>query len=263
MLTVRSPAKSLDFETPVPANIAKLATVPQFVAQAAQLNQMLRTLDVPKLAQLMSISDKLAVLNVARNNQWSEKFTIDNAKPSILAFDGDVYDGFAAKAMTVAQLKQAQARIRILSGLYGILRPLDLLQAYRLEMGTALSNPKGKDLYAFWGTQLAEQINHELTSHKTPVLINLASDEYFKSLPLKALEAPVVAPVFKYQKGVQYKLISFFAKRARGMMARFIVENQIDSVDALKAFNAAGYYFVDEQVAKNGVHQLKFHRDDV
>ena len=261
MLTVLSPAKSLDFETETPANVAKLATQPQWVAQAQQLNQLLRQLDVPQLAQLMTISDKLATLNVARNAEWSETFTLDNAKPAILAFDGDVYDGFAAKSMTVAELKQAQARIRILSGLYGILRPLDLLQAYRLEMGTALTNPKGKDLYAFWGEQLADQINAELATHKHKVLINLASDEYFKALPLKALDAPVVAPVFKDQKSGAYKIISFFAKRARGTMARYIVQNQVDTADALKQFNEDGYYFVEEATAKNGVHQLIFHRD--
>ena len=261
MLTVLSPAKSLDFETATPANVAKLATQPQFVAHAKQLNQLLRKLDVPQLAQLMSISDKLATLNVARNVEWSETFTLDNAKPAILAFDGDVYDGFAAKDMSVAELRQAQARIRILSGLYGILRPLDLLQAYRLEMGTALSNPKGKDLYAFWGEQLTDQINAELATHQHKVLINLASDEYFKALPLKTLDAPVVAPVFKDQKGATYKIISFFAKRARGTMARYIVQNQVDTADALKQFNEDGYYFVEETTAKNGVHQLIFHRD--
>ena len=261
MLTVLSPAKSLDFESATPANVAKLATQPQFVVQAKQLNAILRQLDVPQLAQLMSISDKLATLNVARNAEWSPTFTLDNAKPAILAFDGDVYDGFSAKTMSVAELKQAQARIRILSGLYGVLRPLDLLQAYRLEMGTALTNPQGKDLYAFWGERLAEHINAELATHKHKVLINLASDEYFKALPLKALDAPVVAPVFKDEKAGAYKIISFFAKRARGAMARFIVQQQIDTADGLKQFNADGYYFVDEQTAKNGVHQLIFHRD--
>ena len=261
MLTVLSPAKSLDFESATPANVAKLATQPQFIAQAKQLNKLLRKLDVPQLAQLMSISDKLATLNVARNAEWSETFTLDNAKPAILAFNGDVYEGFDAKSMSLADLKQAQARVRILSGLYGILRPLDLLQAYRLEMGTALNNPKGKDLYAFWGEQLVKQLNAELATHKHKVLINLASEEYFKAIPLKALDVPVVAPVFKDKKSGSYKIISFFAKRARGTMARFVVQNQIDTADGLKTFSEDGYYFVDEQTAKNGVHQLIFHRD--
>ena len=261
MLTVLSPAKSLDFETATPANVAKLATQPQFVAQAKQLNKLLRKLDVPQLAQLMSISDKLATLNVARNAEWSETFTLDNAKPAILAFDGDVYDGFDAKSMSLADLKQAQARVRILSGLYGILRPLDLLQAYRLEMGISLPNPKGKDLYAFWGERLVDQLNAELATHKHKVLINLASEEYFKAIPLKALDVPVVAPVFKDKKSGSYKIISFFAKRARGTMARFVVQIQIDTADGLKTFSEDGYYFVDEQTAKNGVHQLIFHRD--
>ena len=261
MLTVLSPAKSLDFESQMPANVGKLATQPQFIPQAKQLNKILRKLDVPQLAQLMSISDKLATLNVARNAEWSETFTLDNAKPAILAFDGDVYDGFSAHNLSVAELKQAQARIRILSGLYGILRPLDLLQAYRLEMGTHLQNPKGKDLYAFWGTTLAKQLHAELSTQKHPVLINLASEEYFKALPLAALDVPVVTPVFKDQKGSTYKIISFFAKRARGVMARYIVQHQIDTADALKNFNEDGYYFVEEVTAKNGVHQLIFHRD--
>ena len=261
MLTVLSPAKSLDFESATPANVAKLATQLQFIAQAKQLNKLLRKLDVPQLAQLMSISDKLATLNVARNAEWSETFTLDNAKPAILAFNGDVYDGFDAKSMSVADLKQAQARVRILSGLYGILRPLDLLQAYRLEMGTALANPKGKDLYAFWGEQLVKQLNAELATHKHKVLINLASEEYFKAIPLQALDVPVLAPVFKDQKSGSYKIISFFAKRARGTMARYIVQNRIDTAEGLKTFSEDGYYFVDEQTAKNGVHQLIFHRD--
>ena len=261
MLTVLSPAKSLDFESATLANVAKLATQPQFIAQAKQLNKLLRKLDVPQLAQLMSISDKLATLNVARNAEWSETFTLDNAKPAILAFNGDVYDGFDAKSMSLADLKQAQARVRILSGLYGILRPLDLLQAYRLEMGISLPNPKGKDLYAFWGERLVDQLNAELATHKHKVLINLASEEYFKAIPLKALDVPVVAPVFKDQKSGSYKIISFFAKRARGTMARFVVQNQIDTADGLKKFSEDGYYFVDEQTAKNGVHQLIFHRD--
>ena len=261
MLTVLSPAKSLDFESATPANIAQLATQPQFVVQAKQLNQLLRQLDVPQLAQLMSISDKLATLNVARNAEWSETFTLDNAKPAILAFNGDVYDGFDAKSMSLADLKQAQARVRILSGLYGILRPLDLLQAYRLEMGISLPNPKGKDLYAFWGERLVDQLNAELATHKHKVLINLASEEYFKAIPLKALDVPVVAPVFKDKKSGSYKIISFFAKRARGTMARFVAQNQIDTAHGLKTFREDGYYFVDEQTVKNGVHQLIFHRD--
>ena len=246
MLTVLSPAKSLDFESATPANVAKLATQPQFIAQAKQLNKLLRKLDVPQLAQLMSISDKLATLNVARNAEWSETFTLDNAKPAILAFNGDVYEGFDAKSMSVSDLKQAQARVRILSGLYGILRPLDLLQAYRLEMGTALNNPKGKDLYAFWGEQLVKQLNAELATHKHKVLINLASEEYFKAIPLKALDVPVVAPVFKDKKSGSYKIISFHAKRARGLMARYAITERIHSPHGLTQFNSEGYAYAPQ-----------------
>lgn len=261
MLTVLSPAKSLDFATTTPAAVGKMATQPQFVAQAKQLNRLLRQLDVPQLANLMSISDKLALLNVARNHEWSPEFTLDNSKPAILAFDGDVYDGFDAKTLTTAELKQAQTRIRILSGLYGILRPLDLMQAYRLEMGSKLTNNKGTDLYAFWGNTLAKNIHAELSEHKHKTLINLASNEYFKALPLAALGVPVVAPVFKDLSKGNYKIISFFAKRARGTMARFIVQHKTDTPEGLKQFAEDGYYFVGEASAKNGVHQLIFHRD--
>jgi hypothetical protein len=261
MLTVLSPAKSLNFETPTPSNVAKWVTQPQFVAQAQQLNRLLRKLDVPQLAQLMSISDKLASLNVARNHEWSPEFSLDNSKPAILAFDGDVYDGFDAQSLTIAELKQAQSRIRILSGLYGVIRPLDLLQAYRLEMGTKLANAKGGDLYAFWGHTLAKHIHAELNEHTHKVLIHLASDEYFKAVPLSALGMPVVAPVFKDLSKGNYKIISFFAKRARGAMARFIVQHKIDTPEGLKQFAEDGYYFVGEATTKNGVHQLIFHRD--
>lgn len=261
MLTVLSPAKSLDFVTATPVAVGKIATQPQFVAQAKQLNRLLRQLDVPQLANLMSISDKLAVLNVARNHEWSPEFTLDNSKPAILAFDGDVYDGFDAKTLTTAELKQAQTRIRILSGLYGVLRPLDLMQAYRLEMGSKLTNSKGADLYAFWGNTLAKNIHAELNEHKHKTLINLASDEYFKAVPLAALGVPVVAPVFKDLSKGHYKIISFFAKRARGTMARFIVQHKIDTPEGLKKFAEDGYYFVGEASAKHGVQQLIFHRD--
>ncbi len=261
MLTVLSPAKSLDFETPTPNNIAKLAIQPLFIEQSAALNQLLRPMDVPKLATLMSISDKLAALNVARNLAWSRTFDLNNAKPAVLAFDGDVYDGLSAKTLSLSELKQVNARVRILSGLYGVLRPFDLLQAYRLEMGTALHNPKGKDLYAYWGAQLAEYLRAELEGHKHVALVNLASEEYFKAVPLKALGVPVIVPVFKDAKNGAYKIISFFAKRARGTMARFIVQHKIDSPTGLKSFAEDGYYFVQEIAAKNGVTQLVFHRD--
>lgn len=261
MLTVLSPAKSLDFDTPTSDEVLALATQPRFIPDAKKLNALLRKLDVPQLAQLMHISDKLAALNVARSQEWSPIFTPQNSKPAILAFDGDVYDGFAAATLNVDELEQAQLRIRILSGLYGVLRPLDLMQAYRLEMGTALANPKGKDLYAFWGKRIAAHLKRELTEHGQRVLINLASEEYFKAVDLAALGSSVVSPVFKDAGKGGYKIISFFAKRARGAMARFIVQQQIDNPDELRDFNQDGYYFVGEASAKNGARQLIFHRD--
>ena len=239
MLTVLSPAKSLDFVTATPAAVGKIATQPQFVAQAKQLNQLLRQLDVPQLANLMSISDKLAVLNVARNHEWSPEFTLDNSKPAILAFDGDVYDGLSARSMGEDDLSWMQNHLCILSGLYGVLRPLDFMQPYRLEMGTRLANKKGRDLYAFWGSQIADY----LQSRKPSVIVNLASQEYFKSVDQSALKAPVLDCVFEEWRGTTYKIVSLYAKRARGLMTRFIVTERLENPEQLQAFDTEGYAF--------------------
>jgi cytoplasmic iron level regulating protein YaaA (DUF328/UPF0246 family) len=260
MLVVLSPAKSMDFATPAQIGTA---TQPQFVPQSMQLMQLLREFDVPKLAGLMHISDKLAALNVARNHEWRPVFDASNAKQAILAFNGDVYEGFDAASLSEAELLRAQNVVRSLSGLYGILRPLDLMQAYRLEMGTALANPAGKDLYAFWGDTLAQHLNAELAAHDAQILLNLASDEYFKAVPLKAMQYPVVQPMFYEVKNGVAKIVSFYAKRARGVMARFVVQHQVESVEALKAFAQDGYQFEREQIAKNGVRQLVFVRGAV
>ncbi|TDR32961.1 peroxide stress protein YaaA [Hydromonas duriensis] len=261
MLIVLSPAKSLDFETPPHVHTA---TQPQFVRQSSELMDVLRTYDVPALAQLMHLSDKLAALNVARNIEWQPTFDEATAKQAILAFNGDVYEGFAAAHLSEAQLLEAQKTIRILSGLYGLLRPLDLMRAYRLEMGTALANKKGANLYAFWGETLAQHLNAELSEQPlaSRYLINLASDEYFKAVPLTSLNAPVIQPVFQDRKNGQYKIISFFAKRARGVMARWAVTHQVQSPDDLKSFSEEGYRFESEKTAKNGVTQLLFVRDE-
>jgi hypothetical protein len=224
MLIVLSPAKSLDYKPPVQV---KAPTLPEFVAESAKLISDLKKLSPQQVAQLMGLSDPLAALNVGRYRDWSSKFTAANSKPAIYAFDGDVYDGFDVKSLNAKAVDFAQDHIRILSGLYGALRPLDLMQAYRLEMGTSLKNARGKDLYAFWGSRVTDSLKKALAKDKKPVLLNLASEEYFKVLQPKELGCPVIAPVFQDAKDGKYKIISFYAKRARGLMARYVVENRI------------------------------------
>lgn len=242
MIIVLSPAKSLDYETP--AHVSK-HTIPDFVDEATQLVEQLRGYSPQQLASLMDISDALARLNFQRYADWSPKFGTDNAKPAVLAFNGDVYEGFDAKTLSAADLDYAQRHVRVLSGLYGVLRPLDLLQPYRLEMGTRLPNPRGKDLYAFWGERITDALNVQLqrNARASRVLVNCASTEYFKSVRPKRLDARIVTPVFEDWKGGRYKIISFHAKRARGLMARFAVEHRLDSPDLLKEFAAEGYAF--------------------
>jgi cytoplasmic iron level regulating protein YaaA (DUF328/UPF0246 family) len=242
MIIVLSPAKSLDYETP--PHVAK-HTIPDFVDDAAQLIDQLRRYSPQHIASLMDISDALAHLNFQRYADWSREFSLDNAKQAVLAFNGDVYEGFDAKTLSAADLDYAQRHVRVLSGLYGVLRPLDLLQPYRLEMGTRLPNPRGKDLYAFWGERIADALNAQLRRNKggARVIVNCASTEYFKSVRRKRLEAPVVTPVFEDWKGGRYKIISFYAKRARGLMARYAVEQRIDSPEKLKDFAVDGYAF--------------------
>ena len=247
MLIVLSPAKSLDYKTPV---MVKEPTLPEFVSESAKLIADLKKLAPQDVAKLMGLSDQLAVLNVGRYRDWSKKFTESNSKPAIYAFDGDVYDGFDVKTLNAKAVHFAQDHIRILSGLYGALRPLDLMQAYRLEMGTAFKNARGKDLYAFWGSRVTDSLKKILEKEKKPVLLNLASEEYFKVLQAKDLDCPVIAPVFQDAKDGKYKIISFYAKRARGLMARYVVENRISDPADLKGFNLDGYkYYAVESTA--------------
>jgi uncharacterized protein len=238
MLMVISPAKTLDFDTPPTTDVS---TQCEFLDRSADLIKLLRPMTMPQIAKLMDLSDTLASLNVARYESWKRPFTSKNAKQAMLAFNGDVYDGLDAKTLKKTQLNQAQKQLRILSGLYGILRPLDLMQPYRLEMGTALPNPKGKDLYQFWGEELGKSLNAELKTHKTRVLVNLASEEYFKAV--KGLDYPVVTPVFQEKKGAAYKVVSFSAKRARGMMVRYVLDHKIDAPEDLKGFDTDGYLY--------------------
>jgi cytoplasmic iron level regulating protein YaaA (DUF328/UPF0246 family) len=240
MLIVLSPAKTLDFESPIKVN---KTTEPDFIPRSAELISTLRTMPPAQIGSLMSISDSLAQLNVARYASWSKKFTPDNSRPAMLAFDGDVYEGLDARSLNARQLDWAQKHLRILSGLYGLLRPLDLMQPYRLEMGTKLPNARGKDLYAFWAAEVTNALNASLQAQKSKALVNLASEEYFKSVQTDALAAPLITPVFEDWKGGKYKIISFYAKRARGLMARFAIDKKITRPEQLKDFDSEGYTF--------------------
>ncbi|MEY4296000.1 MAG: hypothetical protein RLY82_1688 [Pseudomonadota bacterium] len=241
MIFLLSPAKSLDYETPVVSGLP--AYKPLYTRPAGQLISLLKTKTPAQISTLMDLSDKLAALNVARYQAWKPTATAKNAKQAILAFDGDVYDGLNAKNLSLEQLTWADEYFCILSGLYGALRPLDLLQPYRLEMGTALPNVNGKNLYEFWGDTVSAHINKLQKADKEPVVINLASQEYFKVVNKKILKARVIECVFEEYKNGAYKVISFLAKRARGMMARFAIERQINEPEKLKAFKTDGYAF--------------------
>jgi len=243
MLYLLSPAKSLDYETPVPAAIAKLATQPQFVPEAQALIDLLRPKSAAEVGELMELSQALAELNVARYAAWTPAFTPANSKPCVLAFNGDVYDGLQARSLSAADLRWAQQHLAILSGLYGVLRPLDLMQPYRLEMGTGLANPRGRNLYAYWGERLAEHLNQRAAAEKVPVIVNLASQEYFKAADRPSLKPRVIDCQFEDWKNGKYKVISFFAKRARGLMARYAITERIDRPEGLSAFAADGYRF--------------------
>jgi cytoplasmic iron level regulating protein YaaA (DUF328/UPF0246 family) len=240
MLFLLSPAKALDYDTP--AGSAP-HTQPLFVKQAAELIGAMREKSSQQVAGLMKLSDALAGLNVARYQAWSPKFTAKNSRQAVLAFNGDVYGGLQAKTLSEAQLGWAQQHVCILSGLYGVLRPLDWMQPYRLEMGTALATGQGKNLYHFWGAQIADYLNERAAADTSPVIINLASQEYFKAVDRKALKARVVSCVFEEFKGGKYKIISFNAKRARGLMLRYAIEKKLTAVSKLKGFDAEGYQF--------------------
>ncbi|WP_348943931.1 peroxide stress protein YaaA [Chitinibacter sp. FCG-7] len=240
MLMLISPAKTLDYTTPP---TTAHFTLPDFLDQSQQLITVLREKSPSDIAKLMKISDELAVLNVGRYHSWHSDFNPGNAKQAVLAFMGDVYEGLAAKSLAPAQLDYLSYHLRILSGLYGLLRPLDLMQPYRLEMGTRLTNPRGDHLYHFWGTQITDTIN-ALEGH---TVVNLASDEYFKAVKPKQLTARLITPVFEDYKNGQYKIISFYAKRARGLMVRYAALNGIEDAEQLKAFDLEGYQWIEQE----------------
>lgn len=254
MLFLLSPAKSLDYDTPA-GDVPH--TQPQFVPQAVELIDILRQKSPQDIAELMGLSDALSVLNVARYQAWRPKFTAKNAKQAVLAFNGDVYGGLDAKTLDAKALAWLQAHVGILSGLYGVLRPLDYMQPYRLEMGTSLANARGKNLYAFWGAQIAEHLNARIQTDHSPVVVNLASAEYFKAVDLKVLKARVVECVFEEYKGGKYKIVSFYAKRARGLMTRFAATHALKKPEQLKAFDAEGYAF---DAAASAPDRLVFRR---
>lgn len=240
MLIILSPSKTLD-ETPLRKPVS--STQPEFMADTKELHMLLKRCTAEDVKALMDISDKLAQLNYERYQRFSPRFTERNAKPALFMFKGDVYDPMPVEAYDAKTLDYAQAHLRILSGFYGLLRPLDLMQPYRLEMGTRLANARGKDLYAFWGSSIAQALNNATQKMKHPLLVNLASEEYFKAVEKKALTMPVLQVQFKEQKGGAYKMIGLFAKRARGMMADYMLRERIDTVEGLKAFAAGGYRF--------------------
>lgn len=254
MLFLLSPAKALDYDTP--PHVAT-HTQPLFKRQSTELIEVLKTKTPQQISTLMKLSDALSGLNVARYEAWSPKFTAKNSKQAVLAFNGDVYEGLNAKTLNEQQLAWAQEHVCILSGLYGVLRPLDWMQPYRLEMGTALATGYGKNLYQFWGSQIADYLNERAAADTSPVIVNLASEEYFKAVDRKALKAPVVSCVFEEFRGDKYKIISFMAKRARGLMVRYAVENKLVTVEKLKGFEAEGYGF---DAAASGVDRLVFRR---
>ena len=243
MLVLLSPAKSLDFEPLVGEMAALPHTLPAFPKQTAQLIEVLKTYAPQQIAELMSLSDALSSLNVARYQAWRPRYTAKNAKQAILAFNGDVYAGFEASSLTTDDLMWAQDHLCMLSGLYGVLRPLDWMQPYRLEMGTKLANPHGNTLYAYWGSRIAQALNEQQAQEAAPVVINLASQEYFKSVDLQTLRAQVVECVFEDFKGGQYKIISFYAKRARGLMARWAIQHRAETPAQLQGFDLDGYAF--------------------
>jgi cytoplasmic iron level regulating protein YaaA (DUF328/UPF0246 family) len=244
MLIVISPAKSLDFDTP---SSAKNYTQAAHLKHSEQLIDVLTTKSPSDIEKLMKISPKLAELNVDRYHHWSRPFKPSNAKQAILAFRGDVYTGMQAEKFTPSELEYAQDHLRMLSGLYGVLRPLDLIQPYRLEMGIKLPNPGGENLYQFWGDIITKNINKQLKAIDSKCLLNLASNEYFKSIKPKDVNAEIISPVFKDWKNGDYKLISFFAKKARGSMSAWVIKNQISDAESLKKFRGDGYRYSAKQ----------------
>ncbi|BCV41763.1 peroxide stress protein YaaA [Shewanella algae] len=244
MLILVSPAKTLDYDNPAAVSEYSL---PQFLEHSSELIQVCRDLTPANIASLMKVSDKIAGLNAARFAEWQPDFTPENAKQALYAFRGDVYTGLDADSLAPETVARAQQHLRILSGLYGLLRPLDLMQAYRLEMGTSLANPRGNNLYAFWGDIITDAINQALAQQGDDIVVNLSSNEYFKAVKTKQVDGRIITPVFKDCKKGQYKVISFYAKKARGMMARYLLEQEEQSLERLRAFNSAGYYYSEAE----------------
>lgn len=255
MITVISPAKTLDFET---APASRKASQPELLQRSVELVEDAQQMSPDDIRSLMGVSENIAQLNHRRFMNWAVPFSLDNAKQAIFAFKGDVYTGLDAQTLTTTQLNYAQKHLRILSGLYGLLRPLDLMQAYRLEMGLKFANRGGANLYQFWGDQISDGLNAQLKKLKQDVLVNLASNEYFKAVRAKNLNAEVVTPIFRDLKSGKYKVISFYAKRARGEMARYIIENEIDDVAGLRKFKGGGYKY---NKAESTARELVFTRD--
>lgn len=255
MLILISPAKTLDYQSPLATT---RFTQPELLDHAQQLIHEARKLSAPQIGKLMGISDKLADLNATRFHDWQPDFTPENARQAILAFKGDVYTGLQAETFSDADFEFAQLHLRMLSGLYGVLRPLDLMQPYRLEMGIRLQNARGKDLYQFWGDVITNKLNDALASQGDRVIINLASDEYFKSVKPQKLNAELIKPVFLDEKNGKFKVISFYAKKARGLMSRYIIENRLTKPEQLTGFNLEGYFF-DEAASGDGELVFKRH----
>ncbi len=244
MIVVISPAKTLDYETPPTTSTF---SQPAYLEDSRILVEQLKTMAPGAISELMSISEALGVLNANRFQSWRTPFSPDNAKQAVLAFKGDVYVGLDAESLSEADLAFAQQHLRILSGLYGLLKPLDLIQPYRLEMGTSLKNARGANLYGFWGERLTQALNQELAGDAEPVLVNLASNEYFKAIKPKALQARIITPQFLDRKGDQYKIVSFWAKKARGLMSAYIIHNRLTQPEQLKQFDSAGYVYSAER----------------
>ncbi|HHS0761718.1 TPA: peroxide stress protein YaaA [Neisseria meningitidis] len=242
MFFVLSPAKNLNEKAP--ASVSEF-TQPDLLAESEILMQQLRELALQQIAELMHVSDKIALLNAQRNAEWHTPFTPENAKQAVFMFNGDVYEGMDANTLDIGQIRYLQNHVRLLSGLYGLLRPLDLIQPYRLEMGTAFANLRGKNLYEFWGDIITNLLNDTLAQAGSNTLVNLASQEYFKSVNTKKLRTRLITPIFKDEKNGKYKIISFYAKRARGLMVRYAAEHHITDPEMLKNFNYEGYAFND------------------
>lgn len=256
MLALISPAKTLDYETALPT---EKFTQPRLLDHSQELIEVASKLSASEIASLMSVSEKIATLNAERFRDWQPEFNFANARQAIFAFKGDVYTGLNAYQLEKQDIDYAQKHLRMLSGLYGLLRPLDLMMPYRLEMGTKLKNTRGNNLYEFWGNTITETINADLAQAESELLVNIASDEYYKSVKDSKIKAEIIKPVFLDQKNGKYKVISFYAKKARGLMARYLLENKIERAEDIKSFNTDGYYFDAESSLKG---ELVFKRDE-